>query len=119
MNNSQDLSDRAVVTTNERHARNVVSIGNRTIDPLRAFSQGWTRFLALPPNPVVMVLDAAVWVSGSAVYCLVGHLAPGLLFVPLFAFLVGLATAIWYKPELRALGTVRLILILIGMALTL
>ena len=119
MNNTQDLSDRAVVTLETRNTRNLISKGNRTIEPLSAFSRGWTRLLALPANPLVMALDCTVWVSGSAVYCLIGRLLPGLAFFALATFLLGLSVSIWYEPRLRALATVRLILVLIGIALVL
>jgi hypothetical protein len=96
--------------------------GNRLNDPISAFKTFWARVLMIPPNPLFIVLDAGVWVMSSALSVLACNMFPaltGFIMIPYAAFVLGLAVAVWYLPELRLLSGIRLILLILGILLAL
>lgn len=97
--------------------------GNRKRDPISAFRISLARFLALPSDLRLLIVDQASWLFGSMgiVYILRfgGELALMIMGLPLATFLLLLIIALWYFPELRLMTALRLLAVFIAIVATL
>lgn len=88
-------------------------------NPNARFVDAWLKYLTIPPQPLMLLLDAASWVAGSALTGVLARLVTPWLALPLLALLVGLLIAVTYSPRLRLLACIRFLLLIIGLVIVL